>query len=534
MINESNGSEAFQNTPAKQYVTQSYLSQWLERLSYFSVLGVIPTMAMGQTADVRPGDEVDPTARAATVRGPLPRRQNSRPWDGTFNPDYLVPHKRGSVDLVAAFTGADDCPGAAITKGLYTATTPYTDTGNTTGANNTVGLLQYYYYYNFPMSGPDLIYSFTITSTGANPEIRLTPTTPAHDPAIYVLDGRSGGGCPAGTQRFASNWWVLEDRGGPGTAEVLDKNGVEYLPLGAPLHLFVDSRTNSQAGAGGYTLRLQDVVIGTPRQKLDFTGDLKADMSLYRPSDGIWYVARSSGGVSGVQFGQLGDKIVPADYDGDGKTDQAVFRPSTGQWFILNSSTGLTSVTTWGQSTDIPTPGDYDGDGRADIAIFRPSDGRWWTQRTTDGILVSQWGQNGDVPALGDYDGDGKQDLAVFRPSNGVWYLNRSRLGVKGVQWGLSTDKIAPADFNGDDVTDFVVFRQSEGRWYILDVYGSYSYRFGAPGDIPVPANYDEYSGDEFAIFRPSNGTWWIDVNGVRVVQFGQSGDMPAAAAYGN
>jgi hypothetical protein len=64
-----------------------------------------------------------------------------------------------------------------------------------------------------------------------------------------------------------------------------------------------------------------------------------------------------------------GDIPAPADFDGDSKADLSIFRPSTGQWWILQSSNGSLLAITFGQNGDSPVPADYDGDGKADIAV---------------------------------------------------------------------------------------------------------------------------------------------------------------------
>jgi hypothetical protein len=71
---------------------------------------------------------------------------------------------------------------------------------------------------------------------------------------------------------------------------------------------------------------------------------------VFRPSLGRWFIASSiDGSQQSVDWGLDGDVVVPADYDADGKAEVAVFRPATGMWYVR----GLFNRS-WGLSGDVP------------------------------------------------------------------------------------------------------------------------------------------------------------------------------------
>ena len=163
----------------------------------------------------------------------------------------------------------------------------------------------------------------------------------------------------------------------------------------------------------------------------DFNVGGDADFTVVRalPSGALeWYVQDSVPSypyiINGTKWGIKDDYLVPGDYDGDGITDMTIWRPSTGIWWTLTSSSVFTTIlsATWGTNGDIPLLGDFDGDGKDDRAVFRPSTSTFYVMNSNGGLVATVWGTSGDIPVPADYDRDGRTDVAVYRPVTGIWY----------------------------------------------------------------------------------------------------------------
>jgi len=374
---------------------------------------------------------------------------------------------------------------------------------------------------------------FKTTNLNANPPTwtNISGTIPQVPVSAFVVHPTNSNILYAGTDigvyvsTNAGASWAPFGTGLPRTA-VFDM----AVTNGSPRKLRIATH-----GKGMYEIAAEPQT--APAAFVDFDGDAKTDISIFRPAPGEWWYQRSSNGSnSAVTFGNSSDVITPGDFTGDGKTDVALFRPSNGNWFVLRSEDFSFYAFPFGTTGDVPAPGDFDGDGKTDATVFRPSTNTWFSSLSAGGSLIQAFGTAGDVPVTGDYDGDGRSDIAIFRPSLGQWWLSRSTAGVIAYTFGNASDRTVQGDFTGDGKADAAIWRPASGDWFVLRSEDSsfYSFPFGTSGDIPVQGDYDGDGRSDAGVFRPSSNTWFVQRStaGTLIQAFGIAGDKPVPNAY--
>ncbi len=232
----------------------------------------------------------------------------------------------------------------------------------------------------------------------------------------------------------------------------------------------------------------------------DYDGDGTTDFAVWRPETGVWSIKRSGDDQSfSVSWGtttvrstaSIQDIPVPGDYDGDGKADVAVWRPETGTWYVLRSLNNYdqtkASIFSLGKFGDIPVQADYDGDKRSDFAVFRSKGNQWLISDSKVSALRTEiFGNAGtDLLVPADYTGDGKADIAVYRSDKWL-VLNSETKEIEPFYMGFADATPVPADYDGDDQIDFAVFRK--GVWFIYESSQPRfrTFNFGNENDIPL------------------------------------------------
>jgi hypothetical protein len=325
-----------------------------------------------------------------------------------------------------------------------------------------------------------------------------------------------------------------------------------FAEAGKTYWILVDWHTGGQdIETGNFQLKLSKNKFRYSSRLYDHT--LKTAVTVFRPSEGIWYDLRDiiqTGLARTVKFGQNGDVPVAADYDGDGVTDHAVTRNENGKkmWYILRSDNLGFEAIQWGLSGDRALVGDFDGDGRGDLVAVRSTlQGYvWYIRQSSNGALKAhQFGALGDRLALGDYNGDGMTDLTAIRSANGnlVWYISTNPTNqpnsVQAINFGLNSDAAIVEDYDNDGKSDVAVYRAGAlSYWYILrSSDGQFQeIQFGASGDKPQPGDYNGDGKTDAAVFRPSAGAWYIakptgtPSQNFYSIQWGAATDIPVSS----
>ncbi|HMH22237.1 MAG TPA: VCBS repeat-containing protein [Puia sp.] len=312
---------------------------------------------------------------------------------------------------------------------------------------------------------------------------------------------------------------------------------------------------------------------------IDFNGDGKMDILVYRPKDGVFAKWYSDGSVSaGFNFQVAGivglkdwdenTQLIPMDFNGDGKMDILVYRPKDGVFAKWYSDGGISAgfdfqvagkigFKNWDKSTRM-IPVDFNADGKMDLLVYNPHDGafaKWYSNdvigpdflfQTEGKVGLKDW-DNSTVLIPADFNGDGKPDILVYNPHDGAfakWYGDGNirpdfdyqavrQVGLKN--WDRSTQLI-PIDFNGDHEMDILVYRPKDGvfaKWYSDGSAGpDFNYQVAGKvglmdwdaSTVLIPADFNRDGKTDVLVYRPKDGVYakWYeagDFTGIEVSQ---------------
>ena len=143
--------------------------------------------------------------------------------------------------------------------------------------------------------------------------------------------------------------------------------GVDYISSSGTLNFNAPAPSPELGGSVGQTQTVTVAVVGDTNKEENETFFL----NLSNPVNAV------IGDGQGVGIINDEDRTFVSDFDRDQTADISVYRPNEGRWYVLQTTNATPKVVPFGNSTDRPVPGDYDGDGFVDYAVFRESTRTW-------------------------------------------------------------------------------------------------------------------------------------------------------------
>lgn len=239
----------------------------------------------------------------------------------------------------------------------------------------------------------------------------------------------------------------------------------------------------------------------------DYDGDGRTDLALFVPggglygqdpalTQGLWVycltaanpLATSCSLVPVMSFGQRGDiPLAGVDFDGDGRNELAVYRPSPGEfrWAQVNAP-GVQSVRSLGGPGQVPLPGLYDGDNKTDLAVYDPSTATFRIRKSSSCFMNNCW----FMVNLLELDPTGVHNLVA---SPGPTAVQRAgAFPIRGMQRSFFQGLIPIGGImlpKYDPRLVFAVYAPGDNTWHVAwDPFNSTITRcvWGASGAVPL------------------------------------------------